>query len=64
MPDLHGLVAAIRLGGVTIYPLLGLAVVAVVVILEKAYLFAARTRPPARLVGLAEADTTAFPGWR
>ena len=60
MPDLHGLVVAIRLGGVTIYPLLGLAVVAVVVILEKAYLFAARARPPARLVGLAEADTTAW----
>jgi biopolymer transport protein ExbB len=56
MPDLSRLVAAIRLGGVTIYPLLFLAVVAVVVILEKAFLFARRTRPPARLAELAAAD--------
>ena len=60
MPDLHGFVAAIRLGGATIYPLIFLAVVAVVVILEKAYLFVTRARPPARLVGLAEADAAAW----
>jgi biopolymer transport protein ExbB len=60
MPDLQGLVAAIRLGGTTIYPLLFLAIVAGVVILEKAYLFATRARPPARLVGLAEADAAAW----
>ena len=56
MPEWNGLVAAIRLGGATIYPLLLLAVVAVVVILEKAYLFAARARPPARLVALTEPE--------
>jgi len=56
MRELDGFVAAIRLGGATIYPLIFLAIVAVVVILEKAYLFAARARPPARLGGLAEAD--------
>jgi len=56
MPDLHGLIAAVRLGGATIYPLLLLAVVAVVVILEKGFLFATRTRPPARLAALIAAD--------
>jgi biopolymer transport protein ExbB len=60
MPELQGLVAAIRLGGATIYPLLFLAIVAVVVMLEKAYLFATRARPPARLLGLAEADAAAW----
>ena len=53
MVDLHGLAAALRAGGATIYPLLALAVVAVVVILEKALLFAARTRPPRALAELA-----------
>jgi len=60
MPDLRGLVAAIRIGGATIYPLMALAVVAIVVILEKGYLFATRARPPARLLGLAEADDVAW----
>jgi biopolymer transport protein ExbB len=60
MRELDGFVAAIRLGGATIYPLIFLAIVAVVVILEKAYLFATRARPPARLVGLAEADGAAW----
>ena len=36
MPALDGFVAAIRLGGATLYPLIFLAIVAVVVILEKA----------------------------
>ena len=37
--DLSGFVAALRAGGAMIYPLLLLAVVAAVVILEKAFVF-------------------------
>ena len=56
MADMSRLAAAIRLGGVTIYPLLFLAVVAVVVILEKAFLFARRASLPARLGEIAGAE--------
>ena len=45
--DLSGFVAALRVGGAMIYPLLLLAVIAVVVILEKAFVFSTRTRLPA-----------------
>jgi biopolymer transport protein ExbB len=54
--DAHGLAAALRAGGATIYPLLALAVAAVAVILEKAFVFAARARPPARLTALTGGD--------
>ena len=50
--DLSGFVAALRVGGAMIYPLLLLAVVAVVVILEKAFVFS-RLRPR---------GTTSLPG--
>lgn len=50
MADLSTFVAALRVGGAMIYPLLLLAVIAVVVILEKAFVFATRTRLPAPLL--------------
>src|SRR3984893_2289111 len=50
MHDLQGFIAALRVGGAMIYPLLLLAVVAVVVILEKALVFATRTRLPRALL--------------
>jgi biopolymer transport protein ExbB len=54
MQDLHGLAATLRAGGVMIYPLVALAVVAVVVALEKGFVFASRTRLPASLLAVAE----------
>jgi len=62
MAQVGGLIAALRLGGVTIYPLVALAVVALVVVLEKAYLFATRARPPARLLELTAASGVAWDG--
>jgi biopolymer transport protein ExbB len=52
MQELHGFIAALRVGGIVVYPLLVLAVVAAVVILEKGFVFATRTRvpPPLRRV--------------
>ena len=54
MGDLQGFVAALQAGGAMIYPLLLLAVVAVVVILEKAFVFATRSRVPTSLLELLE----------
>jgi len=54
MQDLQGFVAALRVGGAMIYPLLLLAVVAVVVILEKGFVFSTRTRLPASLLAVLE----------
>jgi biopolymer transport protein ExbB len=54
MHDLQGFIAALRVGGAMIYPLLLLAVVAVVVILEKALVFATRTRLPGALLEVLE----------
>src|SRR6202048_255743 len=54
MHDLQGFVAALRVGGAMIYPLLLLAVIAVVVILEKAFVFGTRTRLPAPLLEVLE----------
>jgi biopolymer transport protein ExbB len=51
---MQGFIAALRVGGVMVYPLLLLAVVAGVVILEKAFVFVARARPPARVLALVE----------
>jgi len=50
MHDLQGFIAALRVGGAMIYPLLLLAVVAVIVILEKAFVFVTRTRLPGALL--------------
>ena len=54
MADLSSFVAALRVGGAMIYPLLLLAVIAVVVILEKAFVFGTRTRLPAPLLEVLE----------
>jgi biopolymer transport protein ExbB len=52
--DLQSFIAALQVGGVMIYPLLALAVLAVIIILEKGFVYAARTRLPAPLSGLVE----------
>jgi biopolymer transport protein ExbB len=51
---LQGFLAALQVGGAMIYPLLALALVAAVVVLEKSFVFTARTRLPGALVALAE----------
>src|SRR5262249_37331691 len=59
MLDVQGLVSALRVGGAVVYPLLLLAVVATVVILEKAFGFATRARRPTDVVQtLARPDFT------
>jgi len=50
MQNVHSFVAALQVGGAMIYPLLLLAVLATVVILEKGFVFVARTRLPVSLV--------------
>jgi biopolymer transport protein ExbB len=54
METLHGFVAALRVGGAMVYPLLFLAVVAAVVIVEKGFVFAVRTRLPASVLRVVE----------
>jgi biopolymer transport protein ExbB len=54
MHDLQGFIAALRVGGAMIYPLLLLAVVALIVILEKALVFVRRTRLPDALLEVLE----------
>lgn len=54
MNDLQGFLAALQVGGAMIYPLLALALIAAVVVLEKSFVFTARTRLPSSLVALAE----------
>ena len=60
MQDTQSLIAALRVGGVTIYPLLVLAVLATVVILEKAFVFVARARVPASLIRTIGTDDFAW----
>jgi biopolymer transport protein ExbB len=52
--------SALQIGGAMVYPLLALAVLAIVIVLEKGFVFWKRTRLPASLVDLAE--TYGF-GW-
>src|SRR5947209_19675473 len=54
MPDLSSFAAALQIGGVMIYPLIALAMLATVIIVEKSYIYAARTRLPATLLALVE----------
>jgi biopolymer transport protein ExbB len=56
MPDLQNFLATLRVGGAVVYPLLALAVVAVIVILEKGFVFVARARLPASLLATVEAS--------
>jgi biopolymer transport protein ExbB len=48
------LLSALALGGAMVYPLLALAVVAAVIILEKGFVFARRTRLPSSTLDLVE----------
>ena len=54
MIDLDSFIATLQVGGVMIYPLLGLTVLAMVIVLEKGFVYAVRTRLPARLTRLVE----------
>jgi biopolymer transport protein ExbB len=54
VPTLHELLAALSLGGAMVYPLLALAVLATVIVLEKGFVFAHRTRLPASTLDLVE----------
>lgn len=54
MENFHDFIDALQVGGAMVYPLLVLAVLAAVIILEKAFVLTARTRLPAALVDLAE----------
>jgi biopolymer transport protein ExbB len=54
MHDLQEFIVALRVGGAMIYPLLLLAVVAVIVILEKAFVFVTRTRLSGALLEVLE----------
>jgi len=54
MQEIHGFIAALQVGGAMIYPLLLLAVVAAVVIVEKGFVFGARARVPAAVAQLVE----------
>jgi len=52
--DLQSIAAVLQSGGATVYPLLGLAVIAAVIVLEKAFVFWRRARLPRPLVDLIE----------
>src|SRR5258708_18558990 len=54
MHDLKGFLVALQVGGVMIYPLLALTVLAIVIILEKSFVYSARTRLPGALIALVE----------
>jgi biopolymer transport protein ExbB len=58
LPDAAGLIAALEAGGVMIYPLFGLAVLAILIILEKSFVLTRRMRIPGELADLVE--DTAF----
>src|SRR5690242_2611179 len=60
MLDVQGLITALRVGGVMIYPLLALAIVAVTVILEKGFVFAVRTRLPVQLLRVVATPSIAW----
>jgi biopolymer transport protein ExbB len=52
--DLNDFSAALQVGGAMVYPLLALAVLAVVIVLEKGFVFSRRTHLPKALVDLVE----------
>ncbi len=54
MEFLNEVHAALAVGGAMVYPLLALALLAFVIMLEKGFVFTARTRLPAAVVDLAE----------
>ena len=54
--------AALLIGGATVYPLFGLAVVATAIVLDKALLFTGRARLPRAVVAAVEADDAGWDG--
>lgn len=54
MQQLYTFIATLRVGGAVMVPLLALAVVAAVVVLEKLFVFTVRTRLPAAVLGVLE----------
>ncbi len=54
MQDLQSFLGAIQAGGVMIYPLFGLTVLAVVIVLEKGFVYGVRTHLPGALIALVE----------
>ena len=60
MEELRSFAGALRVGGVIVYPLLLLAVLSTIVILEKAYVFVARARMPAGVLRSIGADGVAW----
>ncbi len=54
MNDLHEIIATLKLGGAMVYPLAALAVLAAVIILEKAFVIQSRARLPGAVIGLVE----------
>src|SRR5579883_1876166 len=60
MQALDDLIGALALGGVAAYPLLALTVLALVIILEKLFILACRTRLPASLTSLIETGDFAW----
>lgn len=54
MDRLNETMAMLQAGGIAVYPLVALAVLACVIVIEKAFMLSARTRLPGRLVTLIE----------
>jgi biopolymer transport protein ExbB len=54
MSNLASVLAALQVGGAMIYPLIALTVLAAAIVLDKAYLYARRTRLPAQIVDMVE----------
>jgi biopolymer transport protein ExbB len=52
--NLKELVSALNVGGAMIYPLIALSIIAMAIILDKAYLYLVRTRLPGNIVGTIE----------
>jgi biopolymer transport protein ExbB len=61
MQELQSFLATLRVGGAMVYPLFALAVVAVVVILEKGFVLAARTRVPPSLLRVIDTEGFDWP---
>jgi len=60
MEELRSFAGALRVGGVIVYPLLLLAVLSTIVVLEKVYVFVARARMPAGVLRTIGADGVAW----
>jgi len=61
MDDLQRAWAALQLGGAMVYPLMALAVLSLVILLDKAFVFWRYTRLPHAAISLLETDGLAWP---